>query len=323
MILSVSRRTDIPAFYSDWFFNRIKEGYLYVKNPMNPHQVSRIDLSPDVVDCIVFWTKNPKPMLERLEELRNYQYYFQITVTGYGHGIEPGIPDKKTVVLPAFKELSQKIGKEKTIWRYDPILINETYDRMYHIRAFDAISDILNGYTEKVIISFVDLYQKTQRNTTHLKIKTMKDDEMIDIASEMAAIAKAKGMTIESCAESIDLSQAGVEHGHCIDKSLIESIIGCSLKVKKDKNQREECGCYESVEIGTYNTCRNGCKYCYANYNDGEVKRQAALYDPDSPILCGAIDERNGDKINIRKVKSLKEKPQLEADQISIFDSLV
>ena len=115
MIISASRRTDIPAFYSEWLYNRIKEGFLYVKNPMNAHQVSRIDLSPDVVDCIVFWTKNPAPMIDGLDKLKDYPYYFQVTISGYGKDIEPGIPDKNKEIIPAFKKLAEKIGKEKVI----------------------------------------------------------------------------------------------------------------------------------------------------------------------------------------------------------------
>ena len=314
MILSVSRRTDIPNYYSDWFINRIREGYLYVKNPMNAHQISRIDLSPEIVDCIVFWTKNPINIMDKLDALRGYQYYFQITITGYGRDVEPALPDKNDVLIPAFKELSDKIGKKRTIWRYDPILINERYTKEYHYRAFSKIADQLADYTERVVISFVDLYQKTQRNTAGLHIKNVGNDEMTEIARELAEIAREHNLIIESCAEMIDLESVGVAHGHCIDKALIEELIGCPLKGSKDKNQRPECGCFESVEVGAYNTCKNGCKYCYANYNNERVISQCHLYDPESPLLCGYVDESAGDKITDRKVESLKE------NQISLFE---
>lgn len=314
MILSVSRRTDIPNYYSEWFINRIKEGYLYVKNPMNAHQISKIDLSPDVVDCIVFWTKNPVNMLDKLDELRPYQYYFQITLTGYGKDVEPGLPDKNRVLIPAFRELSEKIGKKRTIWRYDPILINEKYTKKYHYRAFRKIAEQLHEHTDRVIISFVDLYAKTQRNTAGLHIENTGNEEMLEIAGNLATIAHEFGLQIESCAEAIDLESVGVAHGHCIDKDLIEELIGCPIRGDKDKNQRPECGCLESVEVGAYNTCRNGCKYCYANYNNERVISQCHLYDPDSPLLCGIVDESAGDKITVRKVESLKDK------QISLFE---
>lgn len=305
MILSVSRRTDIPNYYSDWFFSRIKEGFLYVRNPMNVHQISRINLSPDVVDCIVFWTKNPANMIEKLNSLKNYAYYFQFTLTGYGKDVEPNLPNKREELIPTFKRLSEKIGKEKVIWRYDPILISKRYTMDYHLKAFEEIACNLADYTEKVVISFVDLYSKTQRNTKELDIKQMTNEEMISLAGKMAQIASKYNLIIESCAEQINLQEVGIQHGSCIDKKQIERILGCKLLVEKDKNQRGECGCFESVEIGTYNTCLNGCKYCYANFNDNKVKENVKLYSQDSALLCGNIT--SDDKITDRKVKSLKD----------------
>ena len=313
MILSVSRRTDIPNYYSDWFINRIKEGFLYVRNPMNQHQISRILLSPDVVDCIVFWTKNPANMIEKLKYLHNYAYYFQFTLTGYGKDVEPNIPNKRGELIPIFKRLSEKIGKEKVIWRYDPILISRRYTMNYHLKAFEEIAGNLADYTEKVVISFIDLYSKTQRNTRELDIRRMTNEEIMGLAGQMAQIASKYHLTIESCAEQINLQELGVRHGSCIDRKLIEGILGCKLIVEKDKNQREECGCFESVDVGTYNTCPNGCKYCYANFNDNRVKDHVKLYDQDSAILCGNISP--GDRVTDRKMKSLKDM------QISFFTS--
>lgn len=313
MILSVSRRTDIPNYYSDWFINRIKEGFLYVRNPMNQHQISRILLSPDVVDCIVFWTKNPANMMEKLKYLQNYAYYFQFTLTGYGKDVEPNLPNKRGELIPIFKRLSEKIGKEKVIWRYDPVLISRRYTMNYHLKAFEEIAGNLADYTEKVVISFIDLYSKTQRNTRELDIRRMTNEEIMGLAGQMAQIASKYHLTIESCAEQINLQEVGIRHGSCIDKKLIEGILGCKLIVEKDKNQREECGCFESVDVGTYNTCPNGCKYCYANFNDNRVKDHVKLYDQDSAILCGNISP--GDRVTDRKMKSLKDM------QISFFSS--
>ena len=169
MILSVSRRTDIPNYYSQWFYNRIKEGFVYVRNPMNTHQVSRIEITPDVVDCIVFWTKNPEPMMERLEELSAYHYYFQFTLTGYGRDMEPGIPHKREKMIPVFQALSDRIGKEKVIWRYDPIIFSQRYTPEYHLKAFEQIAMALKGFTEKCVISFVDEYAKNRKNTRNRK----------------------------------------------------------------------------------------------------------------------------------------------------------
>ena len=304
MILSVSRRTDIPNYYSEWFFNRIREGFFYVKNPMNPHQISRVNISPEVVDCIVFWTKNPYNMMDRLDELADYPYYFQFTLTGYGRDMEPNIPDKRDVLIPVFQQLSGKLGKERVIWRYDPILLNERYTMAYHLKAFREIADNLAGYTEKVIISFVDFYTKMRRNTAGQNIRQITDQEMLEAAGEIALLAKERGLVVESCAEHVDLRSVGIEHGCCIDKKLIERMIGYKLNGSKDRNQRPECGCLESVDVGTYNTCKNGCRYCYANFNHTLVKRGTELYDPESPLLCGVVGEK--DKITERNVKSLK-----------------
>ena len=305
MILSVSRRTDIPSYYSDWFFNRIKEGFVYVRNPMNPHQVSKIVLTPEVVDCIVFWTKNPKPMFDRLNELKEYNYYFQFTLTGYGRDIESNIPHKKDKMIPTFQELSERIGAEKVIWRYDPILFTDKYTPEYHLKAFEQIATALKGYTEKCVISFVDEYTKTKKNMEAIGVFELKPPQLQTFAKKIAEIARSNGMKIASCAESIDLEVCGITRNSCIDKELIERIIGCRLNVNKDKNQRPTCGCVESVEIGTYNTCKNGCKYCYANYSAESVIKNCSKYDPQSPILCGVLDKN--DKITERKVASQKE----------------
>ena len=312
MILSVSRRTDIPNYYSEWFFNRLKEGFLYVRNPMNFHQISEIKISPDVVDCIVFWTKNPLPMMERLDELEAYNYYFQFTLTGYGNDVERNLPNKKTSVIPIFQELSNRIGKEKVVWRYDPIFFSNRYNAKYHLKAFRSIAEALSGYTEKCVISFLDIYPKNKKNMDNLLSYDLSDSELRGFAKELSNIAKENHIKIGSCAEKIDLDEYGIIHNSCIDKELIEKIIGCKLKINKDKNQRIECGCVESVEVGTYNTCKNGCVYCYANYSAKSVESNFQKYDPLSPLLCGHIEK--DDKISTRKFVSLKE------TQISIFD---
>lgn len=301
MILSVSRRTDIPNYYSEWFFNRIRAGFLYVQNPMNPHQVSKIDISPEAVDCIVFWTKNPEPMLDRLEELDKYKYYFQFTLTGYGRDIEPNVPHKKEKMLDVFQKLSQQVGSKNVIWRYDPILFTKKYTPEYHISAFRQIASALSGYTEKCVISFVDLYAKNRKNMEMLGAYEPDGSEMTGFIKEIAETANAKGIAVTSCAEAIDLSAYGIEHNCCIDRKLIEEITGYEIKVKKDKNQRIECGCAESIDIGTYNTCKNGCKYCYANHSRESVIRHCREYDPDSPMLCGRVGKE--DKITERKVR--------------------
>lgn len=303
MILSASRRTDIPQFYSEWFFNRLKEGYLYVKNPMNSHQVSKIDLSPDQVELIVFWTKNPKPMLERLHQLGSIPCYIQFTLTGYGRDIEPGLPDKKEL-LHTFCQTADLISAENMVWRYDPIFVNSRYQEEYHLRAFEQIAKALQGHTKKVTISFLDWYGKTARNMRGIAVEELSQERMFRISKAMAEIAASCGMRVESCVESLDLSPAGVLPGSCIDPVMAERILGVSVRQRKDKNQRKGCGCIESVEIGTYDTCLAGCKYCYANDSQTSVSRRRLLYDVHSPLLCGRIEE--GDRITERKAGLMK-----------------
>lgn len=300
MILSVSRRTDIPSYYAEWFYNRIKEGFVCVRNPMNPRQVSEIRITPDVVDCIVFWTKNPLPMMERLDKLKAYPYYFQFTLTGYGNDVEVNLPDKKTMMIPMFQELSNRIGRERVIWRYDPIFFSDRYTVEYHIETFRAMAEALNGYTDKCVISFLDIYAKIRKNMEGLSYYELEESELRSFAKEISRIAEQNHICVGSCAEKIDLEDCGIVHNCCIDKRLIEKLIGCELKVGKDKNQRKECGCVESIDIGTYNTCRNGCAYCYANLGAKNVERNAAKYDPASPLLCGCIGEE--DKVTQRRL---------------------
>lgn len=304
MILSASRRTDIPNYYSEWFYNRIKEGFAYVRNPVNIHQISKIDLSPEVIDCIVFWTKNPEPMMERLSELAAYKYYFHFTLTGYGKDIEENVPHKRDKMIGIFQDLSDKIGSRNVIWRYDPILFTDIYTPEYHLKAFEQIASALKGFTSKCVISFVDSYAKNKKNMKQLNVYEPENAKLTAFSKEIAEIAKANGIMVASCAETIDLSMCGIEHNCCIDKQFIEEIIGYRIKADKDKNQRACCGCIESVDIGTYNTCKNGCKYCYANAGMQSITKNCQLYNPDSPLLCGNVGK--DDKISIRKIKSIK-----------------
>ncbi|MGN0168670.1 MAG: DUF1848 domain-containing protein [Acetatifactor sp.] len=305
MILSVSRRTDIPNYYSEWFYNRIREGFAYVRNPMNFHQVSRVNLSPEVVDCIVFWTKNPEPMLERLEELAAYKYYFQFTLTGYGKDMEGNVPHKKEKMIPVFQRLSEKAGSRNVIWRYDPILFTGVYTPEYHLKAFEQIAAALSGYTNHCVISFADTYAKNRKQLEAVGAYELSEPELLEFAGEISRIADKNKITVGSCAEKIDLVGCGIKHNCCIDKALIEELIGCKINVGRDRNQRPECGCVESVDIGVYNTCKNDCKYCYANASRESVIRNCSQYNVKSPLLCGAVTEE--DKVIERKVRTLKE----------------
>ncbi len=244
-------------------------------------------------------------MMNRLDLLRNYMYYFQFTINSYGRDIEANIPSKNDMIIPTFRTLSDKIGPERVIWRYDPILLTEKYSVDYHIHYFEEIAKRLSGYTEKCIISFVDLYRNTKSNTKDLGLLPLETTAMYEIAHRMSEIALKYGIKMESCAEKINLDQFGIEHGHCIDCSLFERLLGCRLDLDKDKNQREECGCVASVDIGMYNTCKNGCKYCYANYSANTVAKHYASHNPESSLISGAIGDE--DVVKDRVVKSCKD----------------
>lgn len=304
MIISASRRTDIPNYYSDWFYNRIRDGYVLVPNPMNTHQLSSINIMPEVVDCIVFWTKNPAPMMNRLNELQEYRYYFQFTLNSYGKDIEPNVPSKKEEVMETFKRLSEKIGSEKVIWRYDPILLSEDYSIDYHLTYFEKIAYKLKGYTNKCTISFIDLYRNTANNVKNLNLDILTAEKKRIIAKGFSKIANENDLILDTCAEDIELLDFNISHSRCIDGNLIEKIIGSKIDVQKDKGQRLECGCVESIDIGMYNTCRNGCKYCYANYSVNTVNKNSQIHQKNSPMMCGVPTDN--DKINVRKVKSIK-----------------
>lgn len=312
MILSVSRRTDIPCCYPDWFYNRLRAGFAYVRNPMNFHQVSRIPLTPELVDCIVFWTKNPTPMLPRLRELEDYPFYFQFTLTPYGSELEPGLPSKSEIVLPAFQALSRQIGAERVIWRYDPILLNTRYTVKYHIKAFEQLAEKLEGFTRRCIISFIDLYRNTAHNAESLQLLPFTAEEQLNLAGTLAKIAKRYGVEMSSCSEALELKELGISHASCIDAGLIEQIARCRLEIKKDKNQRPECRCAESIDLGAYNSCTNGCKYCYANYNEALIGQNCRMHDPCSPLLFGDLSDV--DIVRERAVKSSR------ISQQSLFD---
>ena len=308
MILSVSRRTDIPAFYAEWFMERLRQKYVLVRNPFNAHNISRIPLSPENVDAIVFWTKNSKPIHRYLDEIDElgYKYYFQYTITPYRNDLEEKVQDKKEIV-ETFQTLSKKIGSEKVILRYDPVIITSSYSIDYHIKAFEKLCSHLKGYTHKVIISFIDYYNNTYKNIKSHNVYNISDNDMYIIAENFSSIANDNDLIIESCAEQIDLERFGINHGKCIDNELIEKITGYKLSVGRD-NQRNTCDCIKCIDIGEYNTCMHKCLYCYANINKEAAFKNYKLHDKKSPLLIGYVDEIK-DKItdrNIKDTKSLK-----------------
>ena len=288
MIVSVSRRTDIPAFYFDWFCHRLKEGFVDVVNPFNRKQVSRISLKPKVADCIVFWTKDPAPMIGRLDALSAYPYYVQISITPYGGDIETNIRPKADIIKTV-QELSMRIGRERVVWRYDPILLNDTYPITNHLEWFRTTLDKLAPYVDRCVISFIDLYAKAKKNTQGLNIHELSAEEMNELAAGLSQIAKGSGVTLQTCSEEIDIEQYGIGHGACIDGKLIERITGKPIVARKAKSQRPLCNCVESFDIGGYDTCVHGCRYCYANASAEKARQGFEAHNPLSSVLTGEL----------------------------------
>lgn len=306
MILSVSRRTDIPALYGEWFLNRLRAGEVLVRNPINRKQVSSIPLSPQNIDCIVFWTKNPSDFIQYLDEIDSmgYNYYFTFSLTSYGRDIERSVGDKKKV-LQTFKSLSDRIGPQRVIWRYDPILFSFKYTEEYHLKWFAYLLGELTGYTEKCVISFLEEYGKIGENIKNLNIYDPGPEKKRSLLMQLSAMAEKAGLKMAACAQEEDYRSAGVEPNRCIDAELIGRICKNPIRAIRDKSQRPACGCAESRDIGTYNTCTNDCVYCYANINKRAACNNFTIYSPDSPLLCDTL--KGDEKISpYGKSRSLK-----------------
>lgn len=299
MIINTGCRTDIPAFYPKWLINRIKEGYVMVRNPYNPSQVTKYSLSPDVVDCLAFCTKNPEPILKYLNELDIYKQFWFVTITPYGKDIEPNVPNKEKVI-ENFKKLSKHVGINSIGWRYDPIFLNDEFTVNKHIEMFRKFAKELKGYTKDCTISFLDLYEKVKRNAPNIKPPTK--EEQKEIAKEFVKIGKENDMVIHGCCEGIFLSAYGVDCSGCMSKEIVEKSIGLKLNPPKRKNIREGCNCLMGNDIGTYDSCGHLCKYCYANANERLVKENMKKHIETSPFLIGK--EEPEDKVTEAKQKS-------------------
>jgi len=289
MIVSASRRTDIPACYSDWFLRCIAEGYALVRNPLNAHQVRRVDLSPEAVDGFVFWTKNPAPLLDKLDALSIYPYYFQFTLNAYGADVEPGLPPLGARV-DTFRALSERIGKERIVWRYDPILLTPKYDMRFHTQQFERLTRSLAGCTELCTISFLDFYPKIAAAVRELAVVEPLPEQRRELGGRLAKIAAAYGLRVDACAEDMDFADIGIGCARCVDAERLSRIAERPIKAAKDKNQRPACGCAASVDIGAYDTCPHGCRYCYATHSLKAVRHSADAYGIESPLLCDQLD---------------------------------
>ena len=283
MIISASRRTDIPAFYSDWLLRRLREGHVLVPNPWNARQLGSLRLSPANIDCLVFWTKNPEPMLGRLAELDSlgYRYYFSFTLTAYGRDIEKRLPPKDRV-MDTFCRLADRIGPKRVDWRFDPVMVSAQYPLQWHLDRFGEMCARLQGHTERCIVNFIKSYPHIAS-----RVQAMDDESVREAAQGLASVAAEYRMPLCACTGQRDLWDQDISPTACIDRKKIEAITGWPLTGRKDPGQPDNCGCLESVDIGMYGTCPHGCTYCYATRNDAALRRGLAGHDPASPMLSG------------------------------------
>ncbi|MCU0589206.1 MAG: DUF1848 domain-containing protein [Syntrophobacteraceae bacterium] len=291
MIISASRRTDIPAFYSQWFMNRIRAGYCLVVNPFNAGQVTRVSLDPRDVDVIVFWTRHPRPMFPHLPELDRlgYRYTFQYSLLGYPRIIDPSAPPLMTA-LSTFRELSRRIGPERITWRYDPVFLSSLTDPSYHGSRFTRIAEALSGLTRLSVISMMERYRKVEKGlkrleTLGLRPLDLAEAELDNLLEDFAGAARRNGMRIRACASGRDFSALGIEPGRCIDAEALSSTFGAQLAPSKDPSQRRTCGCTVSRDIGAYDTCVFGCVYCYATSSLERARDFRRRHDPDAESL--------------------------------------
>ena len=287
MIINTGSRTDITAFFSKWFLNRVDEGFVCTRNPYND-DIYKYPLDSKIIDCLCFCTKNPKPLLKNIENLDKFRQYWFVTITPYGKDIEPNVPDFKSV-MKSFKELSNHLGIKKVSWRYDPIFISEKYDLDFHIETFAKMADELGDYTNDCTISFIDLYQKVLRNFPEANEVTK--DVMLTIGCEFSKVAKDHNIKMKTCVEGTLLDQFGFDSSGCMTQEVIENAIDKNLNIPNGKYRIRECNCIFGRDIGAYNTCLHGCKYCYANSNMRLVKHNQKLHNPDSSLLLGEIAE--------------------------------
>lgn len=285
MIISASRRTDIPAYFGDWFLRRLQEGFVLVRNPMNPRQISRIRLERGAVDAFVFWTKNIRPFLPVLEELdrQGFPYFVQYTLNDYPQTIEASLPPLADR-LDSLRRLADRVGPNGFMWRYDPILFTLELTAAEHLRRFAGLCAGLDGLAANCTFSFLEEYAKTRRNTRHLDIRRPDQDERRELVARLADIAANSGIRLQCCCGE-DYRDSGVLPAACINRTLLEPLVGRPLEIRKDTGQRPNCHCIQSVDIGAYDTCRHGCGYCYANNSRIRIDANWQNYDQQSPIL--------------------------------------
>ena len=289
MIINTGGRTDTVQYYSKWLLNRFREGFVYSRNPFYPNKVTRYELTPDKVDCVVFCSKNYEPILENLKEITDkFNTYFHYTITAYDKDIEPNVPaiDKSIETLLKLESIT---GKNRIAWRYDPVLLVGKYTIDYHLETFESMSKALSGHIDRCIFSFVEMYKKLSVNMPELK--AISENDKIILARGLGEIAQKYNIYLQTCATSDDYEKFGIHPSGCMTLDILGNANGVKFKKLKHKGMRKNCNCIETRDIGWYDTCPNGCKYCYANSTPQKALENFKLHNPSSPILLGEINE--------------------------------
>lgn len=294
MILFASGRTDIVAFYTKWFINRYREGYVDVRNPFYNSLVSRIYFED--VDLLYFCTKNPLPIIPYLKEF-DKPILFNVTITPYKNDVEVNVPNK-SLIIEGVKKIAEIIGKENVYVRYDPIFLSERYNLNYHIKAFERLCSLLDGVTNHIIISFIDDYKNVRKNMSSLKIIPFTENDYKEIGINFSRIASKYNISCQTCFEKEDLVKYGFVKEDCLSKKMAYTLTGKTYR--KGRMRKENlCNCVEMVDIGFYNSCKHLCKYCYANYDEGKVLENFQNHNVNSSLLIGELSDT--DVIKIRK----------------------
>ena len=306
MIINTGGRTDTVQYYTEWLLNRFSEGYALSRNPLFPNKVTRYELSPDKVDCVVFCSKNYKPILPELHKItERFNTYFYYTITAYGKDVEPGVPAIEESIETLIR-LSEQVGRQRVAWRYDPVLLTEKYTIRRHIDTFDRMAELLAPYIDRCIFSFVEMYKRLEKNMPELILMSEEDKDVL--ARGLGETAAKYGITIQTCGTNGDFSKYGINASGCMTLDILGKANGAVFKNLKHKGMRSGCRCIESRDIGAYDSCLNGCKYCYANKSPQKARDNCRLHDPASPLLLGHVGP--GDTVMQGAQKSFLAKAQ-------------
>lgn len=310
MIINTGGRTDTVQYFSDWLLNRFREGFVLSRNPMFPEKITRYELSPSKVDCVLFCSKNFAPILDRLHEITDrFNFYCHYTITAYGKDIEPNVPSIDQSIDTLYK-LERLVGKEHIAWRYDPVLLTKKYTVQQHLITFEHMAARLSGHVDRCMFSFVELYKKLEFNMPELVMLTRED--MDYLAQSLGRIAAKYHIPIQSCACTTDYSAYGIQASGCVTLDIIGKANGLKFKNLKHSGMRHGCRCIVSHDIGAYNTCPNGCKYCYANKNPELALQNYSKHDPKAPLLLGTVGP--DDQVNFARQQSFLEQPELQME---------